>query len=84
MASRLGLLPWERDRLSPAELKDLWDGWTWRYSRGIEALSMATLWLRSMMDSETDFEGIINSMPGYDGELERQMRLKYGAPPDLK
>ena len=74
MASRLGLLPWERDRLSPAELKELWEGFTWRRSRNIEVVASVVLWLVSLMTDKIDYGDILRSMPGYDGEHERMMR----------
>ena len=30
MAARLGLKPWERDRMTPMEIKDMWNGMEWR------------------------------------------------------
>ena len=80
MASRLGLFPWERDRLAPAELKELWDGYVWRRSRDMEVWSRGLYWLRSMMDPEADDDKIVESMPGYDGERERMIRRLMGGP----
>jgi len=29
----MGLLPWDRDRLTAQEVQDLWDGFRWRQKR---------------------------------------------------
>lgn len=66
-------MPWDRERIQPADLDALYDGWYWRRSRDLEALAQVVLWLRSMMDSETDFEKIVASMPGYDQAYSKQI-----------
>lgn len=84
MAARLGLLPWERDRLAPVQLKELWDGWVWRRSRDMEATVTALLWVmkaQGVSNNDVDYLKLIESMPGYDGEYVRVMRERVNWPP---
>lgn len=65
-AGRLGLMPWERDRLSPAELDVLEEGRKWRRSRDMEVLAEAVMWVISCHTAEAEYEKVLASMPGYD------------------
>jgi hypothetical protein len=29
----MGLMPWDRDRLTPQEIRELWEGFQWRLKR---------------------------------------------------
>lgn len=82
MANRLGLLPWDRDRLSPAELKELWEGWHWRRSRDMEVLGKALVYLMSMMSPDVDYDKIVSSLPGYDQGIAKTYRDMSGTDTD--
>lgn len=65
MAARLGILPWEAGRLTPTEIRALYDGWRWRHSRGIEMVAVQTTWIRSML-GEVSLDQVLGSFPYYD------------------
>jgi len=62
MAARLGLRPWERDRMAPAEVFELWDGYLWRHQFEMVALAQGVTWLRAMLDDKASFTKVAESM----------------------
>lgn len=79
MASRLGILPWDRENLSPAEIKDLWEGWQWRRSRDMEVLAQALMWLISLQTAEGDYDKVLMSLPGYDQQRVKDLQEAAGS-----
>lgn len=78
MAARLGLLPWEREKLTPAELKELWEARVYMRSRDMEMMANCVLWLmKGFGASEVDFDNIVASMPGYD-QGRKKMFVEMG------
>jgi len=65
MAARLGLAPWDRDRLQPAEIWELYDGMMWRHSRQIELVAIQTMYIRTMMSDKDRLDDILQSFPYY-------------------
>ena len=43
----------------------------------MEVLSAALVWLRGMLDSDVDYDKILKTMPGYDGERDRILEEHY-------
>lgn len=64
-------MPWQRERLTPADLKALMEGRRWRRSRDLEVLAMALIWIRGAWGAEDEYEKVVSSLPGYDGEHGR-------------
>jgi len=65
MASRLGLKPWEREDLEPAELSEMYEGMLWRHSRQVELVAIQTWLIRAMMTSEEKLDSILGAFPYY-------------------
>lgn len=40
---RLGLRPWDVDRLRPVDVWEMWAAWRWRWSRDLEATMTAAI-----------------------------------------
>lgn len=74
-------MPWDRDRLSPEQLRELWLGWVWRRSRDLEVTATVLLTYLRSQGAKTEFVDVIEWMPGYDGEYIRMMREKHNWPP---
>ena len=68
MAARLGLKPWERERLEPVEIRELYEGMIWRHSRQVELVAIQTWLIRAMMSSEEKLKPIIDCFPYYEQE----------------
>jgi len=68
MAARLGLKPWERDRLEPVEIREMYDGMIWRHSRQVELVAIQTWLVRAMMTKDEKLATILDSFPYYERE----------------
>ena len=68
MAARLGLRPWERDRLEPVEIREMYDGMMWRHSRQVEVVAIQTWLIRAMMTSDEKLDSILGAFPYYREE----------------
>lgn len=80
MAARLGILPEEASRLTPSELKELWEGYVWRHSRMIEVIAKVATMLLQVQGAEVEYPQIVGGIPGYDQEYEKEMR-RIAPPP---
>ena len=65
MASRLGLKPWEREEMEPAEIREMYDGMIWRLSRTSEIVAIQTWAIRGMLTSEERLDSILDLFPYY-------------------
>ena len=65
MAARLGLKPWEREELEPAEIGAMYEGMLWRHSRAVEAVAVQTWLVRKMVTSEEKLDDVLAVFPYY-------------------
>lgn len=68
----MGLMPWQRDRLTVVELQELWEGWLWRQKRqawmlAASAQMMASAWAGKDAPDAQDNVGWV-AFGGDDGE----------------
>jgi hypothetical protein len=59
MADRLGLMPWERERLQPNEIHGLYDGLLWRIENEMKLLAAQTWLVRRMIATEEKYEDVL-------------------------
>jgi hypothetical protein len=80
MGARLGVMPEEWKKLTPAEQKQMWDGWRWRRSRDMEVLASTILWMIGphVKAGSVDFDDVSRTFPGYDREFQRRVGIKEG------
>ena len=64
LAYRMGLKPWETERLTPLQIQIMWDAFVWRERQVRDMVANTVHWLRTMMDSDTTFEQIRESYGG--------------------
>jgi aminopeptidase-like protein len=48
--------------MTPAEIYELWEGREWMRNRDLEAAATAIFWLRTLLDGETEWVVIAESM----------------------
>lgn len=68
MAARVGLRPWERDRMTPAEVRDLYDGHVWRVGAlawGVHLLMAA--WVKKAPSAEAIHAAMVSDIEGDNG-----------------
>ncbi len=70
MSARLGLRPWESERLTPREIGELYDGMMWRHSRQIELVATHALLVRAMVTDKDDRNGILSMFPYYQKDTD--------------
>ncbi len=72
MAVRLGLKPWESERLTPREIRELYDGMMWRHSRQIEIAATHALLVRAMLVEKDDRDDLLSMFPYYRKDSDGQ------------
>jgi hypothetical protein len=68
MAARLGLQPWERRRMTPQQLRELWEGERWRQSRLMDMIAVAAAWISNRIPLNQDAtqpDDVARAMAGY-------------------
>lgn len=67
-------MPWERARLAPREIDELYEGMFWRRSRLIEVIAKAVQFLAQVQTtSDVEFDRVLGGMPNYDHRHERRI-----------
>lgn len=75
LGARLGLLPWERRRLTPVELERLYEGQRWRRSRDMEALWIAVRLIRGAWLKDDDPDAFLGLWAAVGYDMERPRRI---------
>ncbi len=70
MASRIGLKPWEFERLTPREIRELYNGMMWRHSRLIETVATHALLVRAMLVEKDNRDDILSLFPFYQKDSD--------------